>query len=680
MSITTTIDRSGVRWIKFNSVYVQLTGATSKNAARDLQNAVSEENIREYQQLDLDVNHQIKSEQGKSKFINDAGIIEYANRSNGQKETIDDILTKLGLTLQSENNTNIAVYYESLTFDEENVHIEDTFCVLKVFGKIWIEAVKLCRFFDYADPWKAIREHITAENKSTVENLLQTNGSSNRGEIRLALGNQLRKVSPDMLLINEAGIWQLSQHSRKPMLKRFWANMCKTLSERYNMEFDAQHDAVFAVPKTTKRKMDENADGDVQNYKVQMLEAQLRASEAEKKTLQVEKQLVTEQCKIREFQAMYLYNVERSTVVDSLFLNQMTETAVQKETLASVTRTLRSNEYAVVPSISDVNPSKETIIAFIWLRWKRTFSAVRQIRESFDKQYKFIKTDAESKVKNRVTKKEPRRYNEGQTVIIGKEFVSCNAQNDWTRFKNENPYMMFGVEFVNHALIEFTILTKDDLRQKYNTYKQYEKRRSTAKEHTEDDEIQDQNPTTESFYKLNKRLMIHKLRSLKKLKRALGQTKRVNERKLKDTKQMVQKYELRNNKLECKIKQTNDIYYKRLKMLRQIRYKHLKLLCEENATNWPFKNTECVVCFEKYKKMVQLDKCKHELCIKCLKRLRDFKNIKCPYCRQWSNGVVGVSKKLAKSVHESLTVKEDLLDQQEIQNVLNNMSNSDSDD
>lgn len=90
---------------------------------------------------------QIKLEQGNTKYINDAGILEYISRTNGPKDAIDNIIKELGLTRQQNVNTNVVIYQDTIAFSEEDIHIEDTFCMLNIFGKIWIEAAKLCRFF-----------------------------------------------------------------------------------------------------------------------------------------------------------------------------------------------------------------------------------------------------------------------------------------------------------------------------------------------------------------------------------------------------------------------------------------------------------------------------------------------------------------------------------------------------
>lgn len=89
MAIITTIDRSGILWIKFNSVYVLLTKIIS-NAVRDLKN-VSAKNICEYSQLDLDVKCRIKSENCKSEFINDVGLLEYVNFKRNKEDIIKTI-------------------------------------------------------------------------------------------------------------------------------------------------------------------------------------------------------------------------------------------------------------------------------------------------------------------------------------------------------------------------------------------------------------------------------------------------------------------------------------------------------------------------------------------------------------------------------------------------------------
>lgn len=444
MSLTTVVDRSGVRWIKFNCVYTRVTGSTSKNASRDLRDKVKIEHVREYQQLDLDDDDvwRPKGEHIKSKYVNDDGVLEYLGSCNGQKETTEGILRELKLTLpapSTNRDREAVVYQNSIKFHEDDIHIEDTFCMLNVFGKIWIEASKLCRFFDYANPWQAIQNHITDENKSTAVDLLKMTIPHGTSEVEAALESLLGNLSPDLLFINEAGLWQLSQHSRKPMLKRFWTNMCKTLSERYNMVFDVQQDEVFAVPKPSTDG-GEPMDVDDQNYKVRMLEAQLRAKDLElelskvtndlemkrveeinnlerkrvketndlklkyaKENNDLELRLTREQCKAREFRAMFMYGIERSDVVDAALLDQFTETAVERSNRESVARALRSPEYTVAHSISDVNPSKETVIAFIWQRYRNTYSAVCQIRESFDRQYRFVKLDAQDPVKHRTT-------------------------------------------------------------------------------------------------------------------------------------------------------------------------------------------------------------------------------------------------------------------------------------
>ena len=478
MSLITVVDRSGVRWTKFNCVHTLLTGS-AKNSTREVQR-ISSEHVCEYQHLDLPEDQRVHLEQSKTKYVDDAGLLEYSNCCAGQRETIDGIIKELNLTVDTNDKmSGIVVYRDTLVFNEEDVHIEDTFCMLNLFGKVWIEAVKLCKFFDYANPWKTLKDHIVEENKETLSNLMKIRGDSGGEEFVRSLSD----LSRDLLFINEAGLWQLSQHSRKPMLKRFWANMCKTLSERYNMVFDVQQDEVFAVPKPST-STGEPMDVDGQNYKVLVLEAQLRASEAENKTLALvaekaalETRMAIETAALEKqlthAQSLYLYNVDHGKKVNSMFLNTLVDVAVNRENADLVRETLRGGAYQVAQSISDVNPQKENIVAFVWYRWRQTYSIVRQIRESFDNQYKYVQADSESAPVHRKTGREPKRHNEGGQVLIGCEFLSYNGQSDWTRFKNEHPHMMFGVEFVNHALVEFKILTKPQLQDKYELYLQY---------------------------------------------------------------------------------------------------------------------------------------------------------------------------------------------------------------
>lgn len=174
-----------------------------------------------------------------------------------------------------------------------------------------------------------------------------------------------------------------------------------------------------------------------------------------------------------QVQSLYLCNVKRNDVMDNLYLDKLTESAVERENIKSVKARLRGSEYQVTQSISDVNPSKANIIAFIWYPSRQTYGIARQIRESFDNNYKFVKSDADAAIVHRENGKPPQRSNEGRQVVIGREFLSYNGQADWTRFKNEHPYMMFGVEFANHAFVEFRILTKLQLQAKFEMYQDY---------------------------------------------------------------------------------------------------------------------------------------------------------------------------------------------------------------
>lgn len=299
MSLTTVVDRTGVRWTKFNSVYTRLTGATSKNAARELQDKISEEHVREYRQLDLDVNQQIKAEQNKSKFINDVGLLEYVYCCNIPREAIDSILKDMNLTICTKEKVDTVLYNLKLSFHEDNIHIEDTFCMLRVFGiEIWIEVLKLCRYFEYANPWQAIQNHITDENKATTTDLLRS--MVPQGLPQEQFRTVMSDISPNLLFINEAGLWQLSQHTSTPMLKRFWASMWKTLSKRLVLE---------AQLRTIKAK--------IQTRRF-VLEAQLLESEAKIQTRRLECEKKELENRLIHMQSLYLYSVERNNIMGNL--------------------------------------------------------------------------------------------------------------------------------------------------------------------------------------------------------------------------------------------------------------------------------------------------------------------------------------------------------------------------
>lgn len=185
MAITTTIDRFGIRWIKFNSVFSLLTKVIS-NSARDLRH-VSAKNICDYGQLKLEFKCSIKSENCKSKYINDVGLLEYFNFKRNKEDVIKSILKELGLSLQLTVNEDIVLYRDSFLFEDQKIYFANTFCVIRIqYGILWIEAVKLCRLFNYSDPWNSLCKHVTDDNKATAEDLLQLDNSTN-GEVCVLL-------------------------------------------------------------------------------------------------------------------------------------------------------------------------------------------------------------------------------------------------------------------------------------------------------------------------------------------------------------------------------------------------------------------------------------------------------------------------------------------------------------
>lgn len=100
-------------------------------------------------------------------------------------------------------------------------------------------------------------------------------------------------------------MWQLARYSRKPMLKRFWDHMCKTLNRRYTL-FDAQD--VVSGPKKRKKTY-----AVLQSYKLRMMEAEYCAQRAEDRIIELKKQLTTEQDELRKFKesCACLYKVEQ---------------------------------------------------------------------------------------------------------------------------------------------------------------------------------------------------------------------------------------------------------------------------------------------------------------------------------------------------------------------------------
>lgn len=225
---------------------------------------------------------------------------------------------------------------ETLTFCEDNFNFNDAFVMVRIIdeNQVWIEGAKICQLFGYLKPWQAIEYHVSATNKRKLS--VFTNSSYT---LKLLVGDDeesVRNLSRDLILINEAAIWELSQHLQKPILKRFWQRMCKTLSEHYNMVYNVKQNEVFAMPKSTETPMEVDPIDRLQYVQLKLeLErerrekAELReASQRENSDLRIS--LIESQNRERETwfiakdaQTRYLFQMDRSLAVDSMHLDAL---------------------------------------------------------------------------------------------------------------------------------------------------------------------------------------------------------------------------------------------------------------------------------------------------------------------------------------------------------------------
>lgn len=472
MSLVTVRDRTDIRWTKFYPLYVKCSGsANTKNATCELKQCVSERNVQEYQNLDLNDDQRVECEQGKSKYINDAGVLEYFDKTVNITDPTLKYAALKELQLQQTHH-NIAVSTEPLAFCEDSFDFDDTFVTIRILDKkqVWIEGPKICHLFGYAGPRRVIESYVSDENKRKLHQFIGSPGSC--AGLEEVVKNDL---SHDLIFINEAAILELSQHSRKPILKRFWSRICTVLSERYNMVFDARRDEILIVPKSSTQ--DEPMDVDVVTNSVQYMQLQLQFEKAKREKAELYVTVIEAQSKadvanarLREFQARYMFQMDCSEAIDNMHISTINKNKMLVEKNKKVTERLHG-AYSVAQSITDVNPGKENVIAFIWDRSSSTYRAVRQIRESFDETFKFIQPSANDEIRHHKTGSTPKRRNEARQVIIGRVFTTTSGHTDWVRFKSENPNTAFGLEFVNHALMEFKILDEIQLRKKYEQYK-----------------------------------------------------------------------------------------------------------------------------------------------------------------------------------------------------------------
>lgn len=117
------------------------------------------------------------------------------------------------------------------------------------------------------------------------------------------------------------------------------------------------------------------------------------------------------------------------------------------------------------------------LVAMVWDQSTSTNIVIYQPSDIF--KYKFTKLTKNSAITsmNRIQNIQNRSELKNiRYVIIGDTYKIKSYElnyNIWNRFKEENPCMMFGIDFVDESFMEFRILSKNELRIKYRIYQNY---------------------------------------------------------------------------------------------------------------------------------------------------------------------------------------------------------------
>lgn len=115
--------------------------------------------------MTLDDKHCVDGERRVAKYVNDDGVLQYCNYVDSCKASV--ILDVLSIQSVGTNiGTSCVVTSEPVAFSEDSFNIQDSFIMVRVGdSEIWVEALKLCRAFGYANPYVVLENYVDAADK-----------------------------------------------------------------------------------------------------------------------------------------------------------------------------------------------------------------------------------------------------------------------------------------------------------------------------------------------------------------------------------------------------------------------------------------------------------------------------------------------------------------------------------
>lgn len=96
-------------------------------------------------------------------------------------------------------------------------------------------------------------------------------------------------------------------------------------------------------------------------------------------------------------------------------------------------------------------------------------------------------------------------------------------------------------------------------------------------------------------------------------KKALNRTMFINDVKIENAKKKLQSYEMTKSRLNVNIENSDKHLERQRTQLRKIKHNQLRMLCKKSDLD---SNVKCIVCFEENKKLMRLNTCEHELCMR----------------------------------------------------------------
>lgn len=488
----TVIDRNGIRWTKFNTLYGFVTDVPdNKHAARDLVRYIDADNVRDYGQLELDDSQRVIREQRASKYVNDAGVIQYCKHVNVNKVS----MIRDALSLHNTQSKMCVVSTETVTFVEDSFNINETFVTIRIdTDEIWVEGLKLSKAFGYKDPYNVMNEYVDFANKRKYSDFCKSPDFGISVQTTVNLSSGMADLSPDTVFINKAAVIGISQRSNKPILKRFWHRMNRELAEKYDFQYSVSDDEIFAVPRlvTDRRGEDEPMDTtptahelallrkDTEIEKMRMrlefaerendlrLELIKRDSEAQLAMAKrdVEEQRLRAEQRERETHMLYLFHSDKARALGRAALTESVRREIERRKHENLHR-LVDRDYKLIRNMHDTAPHKVNYLGLIGNGFGR-YKVFRQQRATMDRNYDFV-------IRVRDGEREPLNPNRtkrnyvAEWTVYGEPIEVAHGVNLWNSFKSRDA-ASFGLDFDDLSPNEFSLLDESELRERYRTF------------------------------------------------------------------------------------------------------------------------------------------------------------------------------------------------------------------